>query len=147
MTNFSDVNDFLNSFENEEENHRLKRFNQDEINQLRQKYIGIPNDFLDYLAQVGAGSLNRCRYMIYGDLLKPSDIFNLEDVEEFENQNLLFGDDFAGNPAGFLVSEHWRVAEILHEDLTVSEIDLTFSQFIRQIIGMEDDHHKNKELF
>lgn len=138
MTDFSDITDFLVSIRNTEETNRLTILNQVEINQLREKYVEIPSDFLDYLGKIGAGSLNDCRYIVYGELIKPSEIFNLEDVEEFENQILLFGDDYTGNPAGFLINNNWRIAEVLHEDLTLNEVDLTFGQFIRRMIGMED---------
>ena len=139
MTDFSDVIKFVNSGENAGEKNNLTPLKQDEISRLRTTYAEIPSDFLEYLAQVGAGSVNNCRYMVYGDLLNPSDIFSLESVQEFENSILLFGDDFTGNPAGFLVNENWRLAEILHEDLTLSYVNSTFGQFIKQMIGMNDD--------
>lgn len=139
MMDFRDVIDFLNSVADPEENNRLIKFNPEEINRLREEYRDLPDEYSDYLLQVGSGSLNRCRYIIYGDLLKPSNIFNIEDIERLENHILLFGDDFTGNPAGFLVTKDWRIAEILHENLTLNEVNLSFGQFIRQRMGMMDD--------
>ncbi len=140
MTDFSDVINFLAEIgATSDQANQPTPLKQDEIDQLRKKYGEIPKDFLDYLSIVGAGSVNDCRYMIYGGLLSPSEYFDPEDIEELENHILCFGDDFAGNPAGFLPKNNWRIAEIWHEDLTLNEVDLTFGQFIRQKIGMMDN--------
>ena len=138
MKDFHDVLDFLDSLENDKESKRPEPLSAPEIKRLRETYVEIPEDFIEYLTQVGAGQVNNCRYMVYGELLKPSDIFDFEDVQEIEHLILLFGDDFAGNPAGFLVTDKWKIAEISHTSLHLFNVEPTFSEFIRQAIGMND---------
>lgn len=138
MNLFDDIVDFLNSMEFDDAVNESTPLNSEEINKLCEEYPELPEDFIAYLTEIGSGSINNCRYMIYGDLLKPSDIFNLEDIEDFENKILLFGDNFAGTPAGFLKDENWEIAELDHEYLGLYRCKQSFAEFIRHRIGIYD---------
>ena len=60
---------------------------------------GAPQDFIDFLMEIGFGEFGNAAYMLYDGLVEPSEIYGdsvlgLEDV-------LLFGDDFQGFNTGF----------------------------------------------
>jgi hypothetical protein len=59
-----------------------KRFTARQLDKLRKQFPGIPEDYLDYLREVGAGSFRECQFTVYGFLGLPSEIFGIEDPSE-----------------------------------------------------------------
>lgn len=104
---------------------------------LREQHPDIPEDYLDYLQEIGWGSLRDCQFMVYDELFDPKMIFDAETVASFKKRILLFGDNFSGDPAGFLPDENWKVIEILHEDLEIYDPKQTFAEFIREKMLMD----------
>lgn len=110
-----------------------------EINEIRIEFPGIPEDYLDYLTEVGWGDFRESQYMVYSGLVNPDDIFDPVAVSKLTKKVLCFGDNFSGNVGGFLPEEHWKVIEILHEDMTIFETGKSFGDFIRRKMLMDEN--------
>ena len=73
----------------------LKLMTDDQRTALLNEFPGLPSDYVQFLSEVGSGTIGDSRYSIYGGPMEPSFIFDqitaagLQDV-------VLIGDDFAG---------------------------------------------------
>lgn len=87
-----------------------------------------PQDFIDFLIEVGSGELGNAGYMLYDGLVEPSEIYGYTPAG-LENV-LLFGDDFQGFNAGFFDGD-WSVVEIDPTNMQVNTVAKNFYAFIR----------------
>lgn len=99
---------------------------------LREEYPGIPNDFIDFLVEVGTGILGGGRYQLYDGLVGPDDIYGV--VEDGLEMVALFGDDLQGFNTGFDTRD-WQVIEVDPTNATFRHIALSFEAFIRDKIA------------
>ena len=97
-----------------------------ELTELRERYPQVPDQFIEFLANVGFGEIGDCRYMIYNGVAEPYMVYG--ETEGLERL-LLFGDDFSGWNAGF-DKVTGRVFEIGHERMSVEEVAEDFRSFI-----------------
>lgn len=95
---------------------------------LRRETPAMPEQFFEFLRDVGYGGIGSSSYMIYDGLVEPWEVYSEEDAAEFEGI-LLFGDDFAGWNAGFDMASG-RVVEIDSSDMSVNEVADDFRSFI-----------------
>ena len=82
-----------------------------EVTQLRRRHPGIPEDYLDYLRQVGWGPFRESQFMVFGEPLTARQLFG-ERIAGGASQHqrvLLFGDDFSETFAGFLPDADWSI--------------------------------------
>lgn len=92
------------------------------------EHIDIPYDFINFLREIGAGTIGDMYYSIYSSLIVPEDIYdpliskNLEGI-------LFFGDDFTGYSTGFSTLSSWKIVEV-DSFGNINNLDLTFHQFI-----------------
>lgn len=117
--------------------HRRTLYTEKQIEELRQKFVGIPETYLAYLTEVGEGSFRDEYLTIFGELLELEDFFD-EALHEFIDDSermLLFGCDYAGNGLVFLVEEGWQVGILYQDDLgEVEWTDQDFKTYISEII-------------
>jgi len=139
MGRYDDVLDFLARHEDEGEVEMNSRNtpSPEELQEIRTQYSGVPDDYIDYLAEVGCGAFRECQYAVYSGFIEPSDIFDAEGVGSLGKRVLCFGDNFTGDPGGFLPDEGWRVVEILHESMEIHDTGELFGAFIRNQILMD----------
>lgn len=88
-----------------------------DIAALRDEYPGIPEDYLDFLEQVGWGGFGDDWLMVYNGPSKPDDIFDDETSREL-GRVLFVADDFSGNHLGYFPDDGWRLAEVDSADLS-----------------------------
>jgi hypothetical protein len=141
MARYDDVLEFLATHENERETRMNRRttLTAAEIGELRTAYPGIPDDYLDYLTEVGWGSFRECQYMVYGGPIDPDEIFGAQAVAVFGKRILCFGDNFSGDPGAFLPDEDWKVVEIWHDSLDIHQTNKNFGAFIREQMLMDEN--------
>ncbi|MGV3755559.1 MAG: hypothetical protein ACO1QS_09270 [Verrucomicrobiota bacterium] len=141
MGRYDDAIAFLSAHEdpNRSDMNERKTFTSAEVQVLQEQHPEIPVDYLDYLKEIGWGTFRECQYMVYNELFDPKMIFDAETVASFKKRILLFGDNFSGDPAGFLPDENWKVIEILHEDLEIYDPKQTFAEFIRVQMQMDEN--------
>jgi hypothetical protein len=101
---------------------------------LRELYPEAPEDYLDFLSELGFGLLGAGAYMIYEGLLTPDEIYDPETADALGNI-LLFGDDLQGYCAGFYPEADWAVFEVEPTDMSVNMVGKTFEEFVIETIG------------
>jgi hypothetical protein len=136
MGQYDDAVAFLERVEDassEELNSHRERFTARQIDEIREQFPGIPEDFLAYLSEIGSGPFRECQFTVYAALTPAEEIFEegLLDRELPAPRFLCFGDDFAGAYSGFLPEHGWAVAELWLEDRTTYQDVSTFGEYIR----------------
>ncbi|QDG94723.1 hypothetical protein NIBR502774_19735 (plasmid) [Rhizobium sp. NIBRBAC000502774] len=104
------------------------------ISDLLKRHPEIPKDFVDFLQEIGAGTLGPDRYSIYSGLVDAKEL--LGEAETFDCL-ALFGDDFGGVSHGFAV-RGWHMVEIDSSLGVPKELDTSFEKFIRNMIEVPD---------
>ena len=107
--------------------------NPDSAAEIRAKFPGIPEDYLAYLQQIGAGSFLSCSYAIYSSPIRPEDVFGSRDPS-WPDDLLVFGDNFSGDLGVFEPSSGWAVGELWHEYRTIVRSEKSFFEFIETLI-------------
>jgi hypothetical protein len=133
---FDDVIDFLAKVENPKkaQMNARKRSTADQARKLKRDYPGIPEDFVAYLLEVGAGNFRECQFKVYDFLGTPDEILG-EGVlfrKDANSRVLCFGDNFSGDMSGFLPEDHWAVVELRHNDGTMYRVKKPFGKYIRE---------------
>ena len=105
----------------------------DAIAALRVEYPGIPEDYLGFLGQIGAGSFLSSSYAIYDGPIEPDEIFGLRD-DSWPPDLIAFGDNFSGDLGVFLPSSGWAVAELWHDDRSIAKSGGSFLDFIGGVV-------------
>lgn len=100
------------------------------ISDLLQRHPEIPKDFVDFLQQIGAGTLGPDRYSIYSGLVDAKEL--LGEAEMFDRL-ALFGDDFGGVSHGFEV-HGLHMVEFDSSLGALKELNTSFEVFIRNLI-------------
>ncbi len=147
MGRYDDVIDFLAKHEDKKEGqmNRRETLSGDDLSALHSQHSGIPDDYIDYLAEVGYGAFRECQYAVYGGFIEPSFIFGDDRAALLDKRILLFGDNFCGDPAGFVPDEDWAVVEIWHDSMQIYETDMTFESFIREQMLMDETGNDLRE--
>ena len=148
MGKYEDVLRFLAKCEDssEAQMNARNKYDPKRIQEVVHEYAGIPQDYVAYLAEVGAGAFRECQYVVYDGFIDPDEIFDAETAATFGKRVLCFGDNFSGDPAGFLPDEDWNVVELWHDSLESFEPNQTFGEFIREkmLIGPDGNDLRRK---
>jgi hypothetical protein len=88
---------------------RLEPVPEPKLAAIRRQHPGVPEHYLEFLRQVGWGSLGGA-FMVYGGLVEPYEIFAppAADLEGL----VFFGDNLAGTVAGFDTRRGWRLVGV-----------------------------------
>lgn len=114
-----------------------KAYSKNQIEEIKEQFPNIPEEYLKYLSEVGEGSFRDEFCTVFGELIEVEDFFDesLHEYLDFEEEVLQFGCDFSGNALIFLVNENWQVGIIYHDDLgMVEKTELNFREFISERI-------------
>lgn len=139
MGRYSDVLTFLGKVEDpgEKRSNAREKMTARKIQELISKYPGLPEDYTDYLFEVGWGSFRESQYMVYSEPMTPQSILDDETAGTIEKRMLCFGDGFSGDLSAFLQDEQWRVVEFLHETREIHETGMCFGSYIRKKMLMD----------
>lgn len=110
----------------------LSPIGKDSARQLRSNHPGLPEDFIEFLLEIGAGEIGDGMFMLYNGLVQPMDIYGDEASEPLQAV-LLFGDDMQGYCIGYITS-NWKIWEINPLDWSMRPLADTFEQFIRDLL-------------
>lgn len=116
--------------------HDLERLSKDEIQALRNEYEGIPEDYLDFLQEMGWGDIGDGLYKLYSGLVDSESIYG-EDLEDHLKEVLLFGDDYTGINSGFIPAKNWILVEVEPLHRTIKVQNMTFEEYIPTMIFLE----------
>lgn len=93
---------------------RLTPIDPRRVEELRQSFPGIPEGYLELLAELGWETIGECQFMLYEGPIQPADVFGRELPPSLQSV-LLVGDDFAGHHAAYDTGRTpWRFVEIEH---------------------------------
>lgn len=107
----------------------LEQVSQDRLDKEFINNPAVPQDYIDFLKEIGWGKIGEMYYAIYSGLIEPDDIYDPISAKELDGI-LLFGDDFAGYCVGFMKKDKWQLVEI--DDFHgVDYLNITFEEFIR----------------
>lgn len=113
--------------------HQRERYSAEQLENLRQEYPGIPEEYLAYLSEIGEGGILDELFTIFGEPVAPEELLD-ESLHEFldeETKLLQFGTTHAGIALVFLPEEGWEVGFLYHDDLAeVERTEMTFREFI-----------------
>jgi hypothetical protein len=106
-----------------------------ELDRLRKEFPALPDDYIEFLTDVGTGSFGDSMYALYSGPVPPDDIYDEQTASKMGSL-LLFGDDFAGYNVGYDTAHGWTVVGIDSSNMQVDEIAPSFEQFI-QLMAVE----------
>lgn len=116
-----------------------------DIEEIREQYSDIPQNYLDYLKEIGYGTIRECQFMVYEGLENIEDLLGYE-VEELEDKKfLVFGDNYSGDFSGFLIEEEWKVAEFWHDCEELKICKQSFHEYIREQMLMDENGEDTRE--
>lgn len=131
---FKDELDYLTSSEEKGNNFNQRvQLTQAQIDQIKKTNSNIPVDFLDYLMEIGFGSIMYSQFKVYNDLTDFFDL-GLNDWHPLPAGVKLFGDNFSGDFSGFDLSKEKtdEVVEFWHDSKEVYYTGKTFREYIRE---------------
>ncbi|MGH4124404.1 MAG: hypothetical protein ACREV6_15885 [Clostridium sp.] len=114
-------------------------YSKKQIEELQKEHPQIPEEYLEYLSEIGAGSFREEFCTIFGELYEIEDFYDESLLEflEFEERILQFGCDPSGKALVFLIDENWEVGEIWDDDLsTIERMGKTFYHYICEAINI-----------
>ncbi len=97
----------------------------DEVGELRTHFPGIPEDYLEFLEQVGWGALGDGWLMVYGEPLTPDNVFDDESARDV-GPVWLVADNFGGVHYAFVPENDWELVRIDSADLLHRPVEDTF---------------------
>lgn len=96
---------------------------------MRHRFPGIPDDYVQFLSEVGSGDIGPGDFMLYDGLVEPRSIYGT--VGKELNHLHLFGDDFQGFCFGFDPGDKWAVVEVDPSDHSIARVASTFEGYIK----------------
>jgi hypothetical protein len=106
-----------------------------EIQQACEDFPGVPCEYLDFLRNVGSGTIGKSRFQIYGYPMLGSELFDFCFV--CDETHLFVGDDFRGKYVGyriggkesefFIADAHIRQVEYVQDSSLTKHIWLFLS--------------------
>ena len=138
------IPDFLRLVENPSDTTNQRKLLSDaDLSTLRKRNLGILDDYLSFLAQIGWGSFRESTYRVYSGFVLVDEILP---AIKTDYEILCFGDDFRGDPAAFIPSQNWKLVEIFHEDYDIHCEEQTFTEFIAERLFMSMDGHNLSQI-
>lgn len=111
---------------------KLKPLPSEDAMDLRRSHTGIPEDYVEFLEMIGAGTLGRSQYSLYSGPVDPEEIYG----ETCEVRGaVIIGDDFSGCNVGFDL-QNWEVIEIDSTDMQREVVATSFGKFIVEKIAL-----------
>lgn len=130
---FEKALNFLEKNENKDNaiNDKIKATSQ-EILDLKNKYPNIPDEFLEYLSEIGSGNIMESQFKIMNKLFDFTDL-GLEDIYDLSENIKLFGDNYSGDFAGFdILNNKDEVIEFWHDSNEIYYTGKTFREYMRE---------------
>jgi hypothetical protein len=97
---------------------------------LRARHPGIPEDYLEFLTEVGWGTFGEVYFSVYSGPIDAEDVYDPETAARFKTL-LILGDDCAGCNIAFDTMRSWAIVEIESATMEVDLVAKTFEEFIR----------------
>jgi hypothetical protein len=137
---YEEESKFLLSVENRNnESNNRDLFTDSECDELRNKFPGLPEEYLSYLKEIGANSAREDQYMIYWN---PALSHEDERFSWYDNKNksyLVIGDDFSGNLYALDIESSFSPVLLDHECMEEFPHKGTIKSFFREMMLLDED--------
>lgn len=116
-----------------------------ELIQIKAIYPDAPQEYIDYLSEIGSGIIREIQFDIKPYLFDLSDL-GLDDIYDICENIKFFGDNLSGDFAGFdLKKNDGMVVEFLHESGELFYTNKSFKQFVREQMLMDENGNDMRE--
>lgn len=137
--NYNLEKEFLKKVEN---NNSRTALTANQIKDLLSEFPKLPEDYIAYLKEIGSGSFRDCQFNIASSLFNLEDL-GLEDHYELKSNIWFFGDNFAGDFAGFDLDQNdGNVVEFWHESGELYYTNKSFQTYIREQMLIDENGMK-----
>lgn len=138
-TNYNLEKEFLKKVEN---NNSRTTLTANQIKDLLSEFLKLPEDYIVYLQEIGFGSFRDFQFNIASSLFNLEDL-GLEDHYELKSNIWFFGDNFAGDFAGFDLDQNdGKVVEFWHESGELYYTNKSFQTYIREQMLIDENGMK-----
>jgi hypothetical protein len=100
---------------------------------IASEHSGIPGPYLQFLREVGYGTIGREYFMLYSGVVDPIQIWG-EAPSPSHGSLWLFGDDYCGICVAFSESRSWSVVEIGPSVNNIEYLEKGFQQYIAELL-------------
>jgi hypothetical protein len=107
----------------------FKRVTKDEINSIIKEHPGVPDDYIEFLEEIGYGDIGENYFMLYGGLVEASVIYDETKAEKLKDIVFL-GDYYDGHNIGFSKKVGWEMVEV-DDNLNITFLNRPFESFIK----------------
>lgn len=137
---FNDEREFLKRVEDSANpQNQREQLTAVQLRELLMMYPNLPTDFIDYLREIGSGSFRECQFNVAASLYTLDEL-GLQHYCELHDGIVFFGDNYAGNFAGFHINDRdGFVVEFWHEDGTLYQTNQLFKEYIREQMLMDSN--------
>jgi len=101
----------------------------DEINSIIIKHPGVPDDYIEFLEEIGHGDIGDNYFMLYGGLVEASEIYDESKAEKLKDI-VFFGDYYDGHSIGFSKKGEWEMVDV-DDRLKITFLNTSFESFIK----------------
>ncbi|HVQ71593.1 MAG TPA: hypothetical protein VMT08_29240 [Bradyrhizobium sp.] len=115
------------------------RLDSEAVQDIRETFPGIPEEYLAYLWEIGPGSVRECQYMIYESPFWCGEEPLFSSFNSGGRKLLVIGDNFSGDLFVLDAEHEFRVAEFLHETMEVWPCNCAFREFVRERMQLGPD--------
>jgi hypothetical protein len=133
MIDYNNEVQFLKKVETNDSQNERTKLDDGKIALMKSTYKNIPEDYVQYLKQIGWGSFRENQFMVYETLMSLSDI-----GIDGNNALLFFGDNFSGDLSGFDFAKNGNVIEYWHDSDEIYETQKSFKEYIREQMLMDE---------
>ncbi len=97
------------------------------IDAIRRRYPGIPEDYLRYLSEVGAGEMGV--FIVEDRPMTIEEVYGVDSVREIGRQLTIVGRYVTGETIGFDPNDNWALF-VVGELMDVEATGLSFREFL-----------------
>lgn len=90
---------------------RLTPLPREKVDALRARHPGVPEDYVQFLTEIGHGRVGAPRLSVYSGPIEPRDIYDPPTAEALAGVWLV-GDDFTGFCVGYDTRSGWRLCGV-----------------------------------
>lgn len=101
---------------------------------IRDSFQNVPEDYLAFLKDFGAGEIDYAGIMLYSGFLEAEEIFDAGTANAFRDIRF-FGDDMQGRCFGFDTNDNWSVVEVDSPDMNIRKLSDEFSCFLYGLLS------------
>ena len=99
--NYKLESEFLEKVEDDKDDTNKKEIlSEDHLNEIIEKHPNVPQDYITYLREIGAGNFRECQFKVQSFLFNLEDL-GLDEHYEIKSNVWFFGDNYCGDFSGF----------------------------------------------